>query len=250
MLAQLNVFYKIEVDGRSITLFSDGTWQYNNMIDHVNLLDTLFYEPAENHSLGCRQMFCTYPKSSKLYTLIKPFSINSIIRDTSCMYFSNEFYKESDSDPFLQIRSRLTNNSIKLFVQGYQYAVFPIDTLKKTYLLKIYHVNGLESWYYPVLPHMANLSNLNAGSIIATSWGDYYYQIRYQNRTFSPDILLNSHSSHYSKPFFIENIFLSKDDWEKRTQGFMQSIQSIVAFKEVSYDFQKLLDEEIEKNKQ
>jgi hypothetical protein len=185
----------------------------------------------------CKAFVCNYKEITQPIIHIEAFPSESVWADSSIYAFAPEFYKEVSEENIQHGRMRYRRGSVNIFITGDSAKYFLIDTARKAYLLQVLHANGLESWYYPVYRPNLQLNPKNAGEKIGESGGSYFWQIRFQNRSFLLSGILNKNFLPDSKGIFIENIKLAPISSSLRYKGFIASLKGNMNEKEQKQNY-------------
>ena len=245
--SQKPFFKRIKTNNVDIALFSDGTWQYISNYDHSNVLDTSLYENPPISFSGCKKIICSYTNSKKEYTRIIPFLQKDVIENKTSQEYQLEYYKESSADSFLQVRMKLFGKSVSILFSGIAFDILSIDTSRSIYLLKVFHSNGLQTWYYPVYNIEKNLNVSKPGGLLGSTFGECFFEIRYKNRTFAVETFIDKNNNIKPNPIFINNKDFIDNNSLSRETGFFNNVLKAKSYIENKYDFNKLLEQEIKK---
>jgi len=185
----------------------------------------------------CKAFICNYKEIPQPIIHIEAFPAESVWANNSIYTFTPEFYKEVSEENIQHGRMRYRTGSVNIFITGDSAKYFIIDSIRKAYLVQVLHANGLESWYYPVYRPNLQLNPKNAGDKIGESAGSYFWQIRFQNRSFLLSGILNKNFQPDSKGIFIENIKLTPVLPSVRYKGFIASLKGNLNEKEQKQNF-------------
>ncbi len=237
---------KIRVAENDIVLFSDGSWQYYKpMINSSNFLIHFNQKQKKNHDI----LFIIPDSSTQGIIPIPCFSANDILRDSILFQSKTEFYKEVPQDGFLQTRMRFSQTKVPLFISGDNMQIIPLDSNKSVYVIKVYHRNGLESWYYPIVKPNIETAIKNPGSIIGNAPKGFFWQLRIQNHSIALNGILNRDFSCINDTTLIETKNLQDPHYKQRKKFFVASLDKTIIDQTPVPDFDKLLEQEMKKEK-
>jgi hypothetical protein len=245
-MSQTPFLKKVRVLDQDVILFSDGSWQY--------------YRPTKNSSsfvAGSNQM--QLKKFDNLFfipdSLAQPivpipcFSDHEILKDNSLFQSKTEFYKEVPQDGFLQTRMRFSTNQVPLFIAGENLEIVPLDSNQSIFLIKVFHRNGLESWYYPITKPNTAVDAKKPGNRIGFASKGFFWQLRFQNHSIALNGMLNRDFSCINEITLVESKNLADQHYKQRKKFFVASLDKTIIDQTPAPDFDKLLEQEMKKEK-
>lgn len=170
--------------GRSIILFSDGSWQYAEPIPALWSIDSSLFEKRSPRS-ACAELFCPLDTPNKPYIYLSLEDGFEPYRWAPVFSGKKEYYKECAKDAFRQIRFKYQEAQVVNVFPGIRTEYIQIDAVKDRYLARVIHQNGLESWYYPVRKPLNPLTDAPGGAVLGESDGVFFWQMRLGYRTIS-----------------------------------------------------------------
>lgn len=245
LFAQTPFLRKAKVGQTDIILFSDGTWQYYKPVDVAPLFPAYSRAGA---SSSCKELFCRPVEPGAEILRIPCFKPGDIARDSDFFRCTTEYYKEVPQDEFLQVRMKYTGRQVKTLLAGEKMQVFAMDSSHRRYLVKIFHRNGLESWYYPLLSVQREIDVSKPGKVIGVSAQHFYWQIRVHNHTIGIAGLFHTDFSCITDDILIDAKNLIDPNFSLRGKAFLAGIGKQSADQTPAPDFNRLLNEEL-KNK-
>lgn len=214
------------VQNNEIILFADGTWQYVN----TRLIDSskkILGTKIPGSSPICTDVFCDHPDSLTSYFFIEPFDRNDCMKDIYGYLLKKETYKEVSTDSFSQNRIQINQIAVPNLLSGVSASVIPINNDSSLYLVKVYHQNGLESWYYPLQTLSVKPGAIKQGTQIGQSTGKYFWQLRFHNHSIDPAILFGKNLPE-REGLILEQKNLIDLNRTKRKEGFLQNCKRIL----------------------
>ncbi|MFM7710360.1 MAG: hypothetical protein ACKO5C_05540 [Ferruginibacter sp.] len=212
--------------GRDIILFSDGSWQYTESIPPLWTIDSSLFEKRSPRS-DCAALFCPIDTPNKPYVYISLESGFEPSRWAPVFSGKKEFYKECAKDGFRQIRFKYTEKQVINLFPGIRTEYIQIDAVKDRYLARVIHLNGLESWYYPVRKPLNPLSDAPGGAVLGESDGVFFWQMRLGYRTISLLDCLTNDFTWKIGYLIMESADVNNADLHTRKNDFITSIQKI-----------------------
>jgi len=240
---------RANVDGNDIVLLSDGTWQYFKNIDARKILDSSFYIYGKFNKSNCTEIICPIDSINRDLVWVPAFNTSLIYQDSTVLKYNLEFYKEVSSDDFLQTRMKYSNNEVRIIISGEKIEFIPLDTLINFYLVKIFHSNGFESWYYPITNVNRDANVFNPGEIIGSVQKQFYWQVRFYNHSISVKSIIDNKINSIQPGILFEKKNLLDNNFASRSNGFLTAIQKEMIQIEKTDDFNKLYEQEIINNK-
>ena len=114
----------------------------------------------------------------------------------------------------------------------------------KYFLIKVYHSNGMESWYYPVMASGNDFHFDKPGSALGLAKGKYYWQIRFRHHSVSPEAAVGADAAKRPKEWLFETKSLQDNSQSVRKKFFFSSLQKAVIGDEMMPNFEKLFENE------
>jgi len=216
-------------------------------IDPEKLKDFSWVYSGNSIKTECKEFICNYKEVGEPVIRINPFQPESILKDTALFSFTTAFYKEVEEEKIQHGRMLYQSKNIRLLISGDSGRFFLIDTLRKGYLLQVFHANGTESWYYPVYNPSLQLNVHKPGEQIGVSSGSFFWQLRFRNRSFLVSGLIDKNFIPDEKGVFIENINSPEIPVTVRYRGFLTGLKNNLKQTEqkqnFSDDFNKQMNE-------
>jgi hypothetical protein len=245
--AQPAFIKKVNIGNEEIVLYADGSWQYARKFDVTKMFsENEVFRPTYSENT-CKEIFCIYPTQSKRFYGLNLFSAKDIHQQSILNEGSREYYRELSKDSFSQVRYKYKSHDVNCFINGMRKEMFLLDSNQKAYLVKIFHQQGVETWYYPIY-NPSSSDHKDTGSLLGISGGNYFVELRFRNH--SLDLLGFCRPTSYSKDsmILIERESIDIKDDPLRLKSFIQSMKLNFHSPEKTDDFEKLLENEMKKN--
>ncbi|MBM3453639.1 MAG: hypothetical protein FJX80_00675 [Bacteroidetes bacterium] len=176
---------------------------------------------------------------------VSPFDPSSILSGNWQGEYSVESFKEIESDQDKHRHMLFRQPMVSLFISGVNKDIFLIDTVRKTYMMRIEHMNGMESWYYPIVAPNLTADITHPGAMLGRTAGYFYWQLRFRTCSVLPSAFLMSNGGVDGKGFVIENNCPPGSNLMLRKQQFFKVINMQIEESIPNADWQKLLDKKL-----
>lgn len=204
----------------------------------------LIYKGA-NVAAGQAAFFRSFLPIAEPLIWVAPFDSSSLHRGEWFNEYRVESFKELDSDQEKHRHMLFSQTSVPLFISGLKKDIYLIDTLRKIYMVRVEHSNGMESWYYPLLTTNLSADVTKAGVILGQTAGYFYWQLRFRSCSILPSAFLMANGKLDSKGFVIENNCPPCTNLINRKQQFAKMINKRIEESIPSADWQKLLEKQL-----
>jgi len=205
------------------------TFPVKKLVDKPISLDPLLHSSLISREIptadSCHFFMCAYPRINQPLIYIKPFKSNEVYATPMIHSYTFSQFDEFPAERIIQPRMKYSADTVRLFISGVSYKQYPLDSLQTKFLIVVSHSNGLTSWYYPIIKPI-KFNPAKPGELIGLSKKGYYWQVRFMNRSFKINSLLDESSLPYSKGIYIESYVKVNVDPKLRYASFIQHYNS------------------------
>jgi hypothetical protein len=187
----------------------------------------------------------TYKPISELVSWIAPFNSKDLATGNWQQAYTIEAFKELPTDNFRVRHMKFMSVSASCWIAGMNKEFFLIDSVKKLYLVRIEHKNGLESWYYPIVNPNLTADVSIPGSKLGMTAGFYFWQIRYRTCSLLASAIIESNGSPDPKGFVLENVCPLVNDPSARVKNFSKALYDRIAEQGINVNWEKALENEL-----
>lgn len=142
---------------------------------------------------------------------------------------------------------KFASRSAQCWITGVKKDFFLIDTVKRLYLARIEHRNGLESWYYPLINPNLKADERTPGSILGATGGFYFWQLRSRSCSILASAIVQSDGLPDPKGFVLENLCPTITDPAARVKNFSKALFQKITEQGLNTNWEKALEEELNK---
>ncbi|MFM7671958.1 MAG: CotH kinase family protein [Bacteroidota bacterium] len=189
----------------------------------------------------------TFQPIDKPLMWVAPFRSVAISKENWCNSYTVEAFKELPADNFRTRHMKFSERAARCWIAGTKKDFFLIDTIKKLYLARVEHENGMESWYYPIVNPVQTADERTPGSVLGATGGFYYWQLRYRSCSILASALIRSDGTPDPKGIVIENLCPTISDPEARVKNFSKALFEKISEQGLNTDWEKALEEELKK---
>jgi hypothetical protein len=178
---------------------------------------------------------------------VAPFPASDVFEGDWHKLYTQQTLKELPADPFSMKHMRFRDQSVRCWIAGDKIDFFLIDSIKKIFLARVDHRNGMESWYYPILQPNRSAATNRPGILLGTTGGFYFWQLRYRSCSVYASAIIQSNGRPDPKGFVLENLCPNIVDVSGRIKNFSKSLSQKINEEELKGNWEKALEEELKK---